>query len=228
MAPSRRKQPQAAVAVAHHLAVEVEHSAAAGAGEPPSPERCGRAVEERAEAGLGLRTDHRIGPGQDTDIQEVAGASAERDAGEHRVRGADGREERGTGDVAVRSVVDAAKVVGHGVGDVVAHAHRAGVVVRRAEVVAAIFERGERGESLRRGAGRHRDRAGSTWEDFERLVARKDQRDLVGDGVHFVPRHAIVLRLGAAGKLLRRSPWHCRDGRPPLAGRSRFPASRDR
>ena len=150
---------------------------------------------------------------------------AERDAGEHRIRRADGREERGAGDVAVGRVVDTAEVVGHGVGDVVAHAHRAGVVMRRAEIVAAILERGERGEALRPRAGRHRDHAVRAGEDVERLVAGEDERDLVGDRVHLVPCRAVVVGLGAAGEVLRRWPWRCRDGRPLSDGRNRSRSS---
>ena len=67
--------------------------------------------------------------------------------------------ERGSGDVAIRGVVDAAEVVGHGVRDVVAHAHGAGVVMRGAEVVAAILECSERGESLRARCPPARDHA---------------------------------------------------------------------
>ena len=99
--------------------------------------------------------------------------------------------------------MDAAEVVGHGVGDVVAHAHRAGVVVRRAEVVATVLERGECGQPLRPRTGRYRDGAVGVGEDLERLVAGEDECDLVGYRVHRIPCGAVVVGLRTAGKLLR-------------------------
>ena len=40
----------------------------------------------------------------------------------------------------------------------------------------------------------------SAWQNLERLVAGKDERDLVGDRIHRVPCSAVVLRLSTAGK----------------------------
>src|SRR5438132_13480831 len=58
------EQSQPAVAVADHLTIEVEHAAPAGPGEPPLREGRGRAVEQRTEPRLRLRTDDRLGAGE--------------------------------------------------------------------------------------------------------------------------------------------------------------------
>ena len=42
--------------------------------------------------------------------------------------------------------------------------------------------------------------AGLVGQHFVRFAVRKDERDFIGDGIHFCPRHAVVLRLRAAEK----------------------------
>ena len=118
-----------------------------------------------------------------------------------------GRKQRRTGDIAVGRVVDAAEVVGHGIGYVITHAHRPGVMMRRAEIVAAILERGRaRRVAGRRGAGGHWNDAVGAGEDVERFVSREDQGDLVGNRIHRVPgRHD---RFASAG---------CRETAPGYA-----------
>ena len=153
------EQPQAPVAVADHFTIEVEHAAAAGTGETPFCKRRRRPVEQRSEARFRLRTDNRIRPGKHTGIQQVARAASERDAGEHWIRRAGGREQRRSRDVAIGRVVNPAEVVGHGIRNIVAHAHRAGVMVRGAEIVAPIFECRERRKALGRSSRRNGDHA---------------------------------------------------------------------
>ena len=146
------------------------------------------------------------------------------DAREHWVWRAERREEGGTGDVAVGRIVDAAKIVGHGVSDVVAHAHCAGVVVCRAEVVATVLSLSERREDrkpLRPGAGGNRDGAGRAGENLEWLIASKDQRDLIGDRIHRIPCIAVIVRLRTTRKFLSGWLWRCRDGRRPWVVRNR-------
>ena len=106
-----------------------------------------------------------------------------------------------------------AEVVGHRIGHVVAHAQGAGIVVRGAQIV-TIFEVGQRGQTFCTGAGcdRYSAVAGKTFasnntaasQNVEGFVACKNQRDLVGNGIHLVPCRTVVIRLGTAGKLLRR------------------------
>src|SRR6266481_578772 len=140
----------------------MSHAAAAGSCESPLAEGRGGAVKQRAEAGLGLRADDGIGTGEYVAIKQITGTSSEGDAGKHRVRRAEGREKRGTCDIAVRRVMNPAEVVGYGIGDDIAHAHRAGVMMGGSEIVAAGCERSERRQSLGRRAGGHRNRARST------------------------------------------------------------------
>ena len=117
------------------------------------------------------------------------------------------REKGGTGDITVGRIVNAAKVVGHGVSDVVAHAHCAGVVVSRAEVVAIglgrLSERRESRKPLRPGAGGNRDGACGAWQNLEWLIAGKDKRDLVGDRIHRIPCIAIIVRLRTTREVRR-------------------------
>ena len=75
--------------------------------------------------------------------------------------------------------------------------------MRRAEIVAAVGECGERCEARCGRAGRDRDHTVWTGEDFKRLGTREDERDVIGDCIHRSPRCAIVVGLGAAGKVLR-------------------------
>ena len=100
--------------------------------------------------------------------------------------------------------MDAAEVVGHGVRDVVAHAHRAGVVMRRAEVVAAVLERGERGEPLRPRAGGHRNDAGRRWRSISNGSLPAKISAILSDTASIASHVArSFLRLRAAGKFLR-------------------------
>src|SRR5438552_933595 len=77
----------------------------------------------------------------------LPGSTAERDACQHWVRRAARREERGPCNVAIGGVVHPPEVVGHGIGNIVAHARGAGVVVCGSEVVASILECSERGKA---------------------------------------------------------------------------------
>ena len=124
----------------------------------------------------GLRADDGIGDGQHAAIQQVARSSAEGNAGEHRIGRTNGRKQRGACDIAIRRVVDPAEVVGHGIGNVVSHPHRAGIMMGRAEIVAASLECGERGQPLRQGAGGHRNYAVRARREFR--TARCPQRSV--------------------------------------------------
>src|SRR5262249_41653487 len=86
------EKTESPIAVTDHLAVDVQHPPAGRAGEVPVFERCSRAVEERAEAGFGLRTDNRVRFWEHAAVEQVADAPGECHAREHRVRRADGRE----------------------------------------------------------------------------------------------------------------------------------------
>src|SRR5205814_9570421 len=103
------EQAQASITVADHLTVYMRHATAAGAGEaPPGEGRC-CAIKQRAEAGFWLRADDRVRTGKHACIQQVGGAARERDAREHRVWRAAGREQRRAGNIAIRRNVDPAE-----------------------------------------------------------------------------------------------------------------------
>src|ERR1051326_8341827 len=74
--------------------------------------------------------------------------------------------------------------------------------MRGPEIVAAVLEGGENGESLRLSTGRHWNRAGAIGQDLEWFSTGEDECDFVRDSVHFVPRLAVVLRFGVARVLL--------------------------
>ena len=148
------EQPQAAIAIAHHLAVCVQHASANWTGEPPVLEGGRGTVEERTEAGLDLRTDDRIRTRQNAAVEEIASASAKRNPRQHRVRRTQRRKQRWSGDVAIGRVVDPTEVVRHGVSHGIAHAHGSGVVMGRAQIVAAVLECTECRQSLGHGCRR--------------------------------------------------------------------------
>ena len=62
-------------------------------------------------------------------------------------------------------------------------------------------------QQARQGAGqrtcRNRDHAVCVCQNFEWLIAGEDQRDLVGYGIHLIPRSAVGIGFRAAGELLR-------------------------
>src|SRR5260370_21692517 len=131
----------------------MSHAAAARSGEPPLAEGRGMPAREREETCPRLRAEDRIGTGEYVAIKQITGTPSEGDAGKHRVRRAEGREKRGTCNIAVRRVVNPAEVVGYGIGDGIAHAHRAGVMMGGSEIVPAGPERSERRQSVGRRAG---------------------------------------------------------------------------
>src|SRR5260370_24831779 len=148
----------------------MSHAAAARSGEPPLAEGRGRTVKQRAETCLRLRADDRIGTGEYVELRQSTATPSEGDAGKHRVRRAEGREKRGTCNIAVRRVMNPAEVVGYGIGDGIAHAHRAGVMMGGSEIVPARRECSERRQSLGRRAGGHRNHARSTGRYFKWLA----------------------------------------------------------
>ena len=98
--------------------------------------------------------------------------------------------------------MDPSEVVGNGIRNIVTHAHRAGVMVCGAEVIASILECSERGEPLGASNCRNRDRAVRAWQNFEWLIARENQCDLVGYSIHLIPGRTIGVGLHAARELL--------------------------
>ena len=141
--------------------------------ETPALERSDRPVEERAETRFRLRADDRVGTGKHAGVQQIARAPAERDARQHRVRRTRGREESRSGDVAVGGVVNAAEIVRDGIGDIVAHAHRAGVMMRGAEIVAPVFERAERWQGAGPACRPEPGSRGSRLREFRRARRRR-------------------------------------------------------
>ncbi len=111
---------------------DVESTAA---GHRPACER--KAVEERGEARLG-------GRGGNVGHELARESTHERYAGKHRIRRADRGEDCGPGGVGVGNVMKAPVDVGHGRIGIGAHPERAGLVMRRAEGVGAIFEHDHR------------------------------------------------------------------------------------
>src|SRR6266567_2313760 len=180
------------------------HAATGRAGEPPLAEGSRRTVKERTETCLRLRADDGIGTREHAAIKQIPGPSPEGDACKHRVWRPDGREKRGASDIAIGRIMNPAEVVGHGVGDGVAHAHRAGVMVGGSEIIPARPERSERPQSLGRGTSGYWNHTARTGQYFEWLTTGKDKGDLIRNSVHRIPGVPVNIGFGAPRKILNR------------------------